>query len=613
MESPSAVRREEHWKQFIWILVIWLVASLSFYLVTVPNHLISLDRSKPWLKILDILLAVIVAAIGMAAYFRWPSRRRRESLILEIEAFQSLAVRGRMSGIGFAILLELYLRGHIFRDQRKVGPSPISFVGSPPPSGGDIEIKGVKIPARILRAVWQTIQAREVFKIRGIVDEISSGKLIRLDLNGDTFLSVAIPESPFGMDVAILEIADHIARAVDPILLAQWYWSRQNYLPAIQVYREYIAKKGSDPEIEFALAQVELSCDRTDSALARLKEIDQAKLSELQHKSFSTLKASIHFGRGEYADCEMVAMQALTQSLAGEQAGALYSLQAKVSMCNRDYVTAARQWLSCRNSLVEELCARLSIPEWRRANWHQLQDELGSVSENKYELFNIVWSLCEAYLGRGLCLQRAQQDAISEFSLAIEAVRAMNLLSNIKPGTPRHLGARIHRAYASTILDRASREEVLRTARIWEEDAIKWLEIERQRQGQNFGVLTRLAWSHFGEFQCLNRLGSSASEEEVQQKGKALEACRNTLSLINIPERHYEAEIAFVNACISAEQTDVAGAVSFLKEAVRKTQSTETRFSSALNRARLDEDLDSIRSEQLFIDLVYPTSQKTPA
>jgi tetratricopeptide (TPR) repeat protein len=535
-------------------------------------------------------------------------------LIFEIEAFQSLHAQGNMSSTGFAVLLELYLRGYIFKGRRNVGPSPVSFLYSPPPSGGDIEIKGVKIPVRVLRSVWRTIEARDVFKIRGIVDEISSGKLIRLDLNGNTFLSVEVPEGRFGVDVAILEIADHIARAVDPILLAQWYWSRQNYLLAMQIYREYIAMKGRDPEIEFALAQVELSCDRTDSALARVKKLDQTKLPELKQKSFSTLKASIHFSRGEYADCELVATKALKQSPAGEEAGALYSLQAKVSMCNRDYVIAARQWLSCRNALVEELCARLSIPEWRRANWDQLQDELGSVSENKYELFNIVWSLCEAYLSQGLCLQRVQLDANPEFFLAMEAVRAMNLVGwGEKPGTPRHLGARIHRAYASTVLDRGAREHALRTARTWEVDAIKWLESERQRQGQNFGVLTSLAWSYFGEFQCLSKLGSSATKEEVKQKGEALERCRNTLSLINIPERHYEAEIAFVNACISAEQTDVAGAVNFLKESIRKTRSTETGFSSAFNRARLDEDLDSIRSEQVFIDLVYPAPQKAPA
>jgi tetratricopeptide (TPR) repeat protein len=575
-----------------------------------------LDRTRQWLKILEMLLAVTVMAMGMAAYFRWPPRRRREPLILEIEAFQSLNAQGKISSTGFAVLLELYLRSYIFTDRRKIGPSsPVSFIYSPPPGGEDIEIKGVKIPARVFRAVRHTIEAREVFRIRGVVDEISSGKLIRLDLNGDTFLSVEVPEGRFGVDVAILEIADHIARVVDPILLAQWYWSRQNYLPAIQVYRKYIAKTGSDPKIEFALAQVELSCDRTDSALARLNKLDQTRLPELEQKSFSTLKASIHFSRGEYADCELVATKALKQSPAGEEAGALYSLQAKVSMCNRDYVIAARQWLSCRNALVEELCARLSIPEWRRANWDQLQDELGSVSENKYELFNIVWSLCEAYLSQGLCLQRVQLDANPEFFLAMEAVRAMNLVGwgEIKPGTPRHLGARIHRAYASTVLDRGAREHALRTARTWEVDAIKWLESERQRQGQNFGVLTSLAWSYFGEFQCLSKLGSSATKEEVKQKGEALETCRNTLLLINIPERHYEAEIAFVNACISAEQTDVAGAVNFLKESIRKTRSTETRFSSAFNRARLDEDLDSIRSEQVFIDLVYPAPQKAPA
>ena len=616
VESPSPVRRKGDWKQFIGLFVLLLVVSVSFYLVAVPNHLISLDRNKAWLKTLDILLAIIATAIGMAAYFHWPPRRAREPWIVEIEAFQSLPVRGGMSGTGFAVLLELYLRSYLFKDQRKVAPSPVSFLYSPPPSGEYVEIKGIKIPARVLRAVWQTIKARRVFKIRGVVDEtvdeIPSRKLIRLDLNSDTLVSVAVLDDPLGLDAAILEIANKIARAVDPIRLAEWSWGRQNYLLAIQVYREYIAREGSDPEIEFALAQVELSCDRADSALTRLNKIKPAELRELSQKNFSTLKASIHFNRGEYTVCNTVAREVLTRSPADVQAGAIYSLQAKLSICNRDYATAEQQWLLSRNALVEELCTRLSISEWKRVNWDQLQDELGILSENKYELFNIVLSLCEAYLSRGLCLQRLQQDTISDFRLALEAVRAMNLISwgEIMPGTPRHLGARIHRAYASTLADSVLREQALRTARTWEKDAIKWLEIERQRQPQDFGVLTRLAWSYFGEFQCLSRLGSSASEEDAQQQDQAMDACRNILSLINSPERHYEAEVAFVNACIAAEQTHVGEAITFLKEAIRKTRSTETGFSSALNRARLDEDLDSIRSEQAFIDLVYPTSQQ---
>src|SRR5256885_945250 len=113
LESPSPVRWKGHWKQFIWTLVLFLVVSVSFYLVAVPNHLMFLDRTKQWLKILEILFAVTVTAMGMAAYFRWPPRRRRGPLIFEIEAFQSLHAQGNMSSTGFAVLLELYLRGYI--------------------------------------------------------------------------------------------------------------------------------------------------------------------------------------------------------------------------------------------------------------------------------------------------------------------------------------------------------------------------------------------------------------------------------------------------------------------------------------------------------------------
>lgn len=602
MSGSLSLKSTSDWKPFLAAFVLLLAAAVLLSLVATPNRVVSMNQTARWVRALDGFLAAVVAGLGIAAYFRWPSRRRRLPLLVEVESFQTLRTRKGLTGSGFAALLESYLRG-------TTGPSPVSFVFSPPPAGDDIEIKGVKIPIRALRAVWRTLEARKMFKIRGFVDNVSGNELIRVDLNGTAFLSVPVPAGSAGVDLALWEIARQITRVIDPIRLAHWYWVENNYIPAIQLYREYIAKAGPAADVEFALAQVELASDRSDSALARLEHLRLTELPDAQRKSFRILKASIHFSRGEYEECERLAYDELSRSPTGEQAGASYSLLGRISMCRRDYATAERQWLFARDVLVEELCRRLSISDWEQVTWQQLQDELGTASENKYELFNIVWSLCDSYLSRGLCLQRLEQSTEDEFWLALEAVRAMNLvgLGNIRPGTPRQLGARIHRAYASTVVDHAQRQHILRAALEWEKDAIKWFEIERQRQPRDVGVLTRLAWSYFGTFQCLTRLGDSAGDEAVQQRDEALRACIDTLALINQAERHYEAELAFAHACVAAERSNVVAATDYLRVAVEKTRSSGTGFSSALNRARLDEDLDSIRSEQAFLDLVYPT------
>jgi hypothetical protein len=360
-------------------------------------------------------------------------------------------------------------------------------------------------------------------------------------------------------------------------------------------------------------SRVELDCDRADRALLRLQRLESQRIPRKIKTDLGRLIAYANFHRGKYAECESAARKALSGPAVTKQAAALYALLARLSACKEDYGSARDWWERATNAVVEKLRRKLSLP-YQLQDWLQLTDEIGGLSEVN-ELFPYVWRLCETRLNQAICVWRLDKgDPSPVFQQALNAIGPLNLVDAVS-ARPRHLAARIYRAYAAYCQSKEKKEETelaLQSALALEDDAIAIYTFETKRRPGDLNVVTWLTWSYFVRFDCLHRKLQSAPEQDrsrlEEDREEARRKCKLNLDAIaRIPDKHYQAEVAYARASIEASELNAPAAVKFLRDALDRTRSSETGFSNFANRAKLDpfEDFANVRSDPLFRALLY--------
>jgi tetratricopeptide (TPR) repeat protein len=611
-------------REFVfWCLLLLLSVSLFVFGVAAPYSFLASNRHAPWFHAIELLLAMLIFVLVLGAVYRWPPRRSHELPVAGIEPFRCVRLRGKFNGEALAARL----LGLI--DQES---TPGASRYSPADAPSEVQFKlgegGLSIPVAVLKQVWTSFRAREVIKVRGIVEDQSNPISILLQFNRScrrdeqrrptaetTTVRVELSDEPLGLDEALFQASRDLLTHLDPIRLARRYWGESNYLPAIRLFKAQIAKAGVGAEIELELAKVELECHRSDSALAHLLHVKKNAVPENLRQDLNTLMARAYFSRGEYDKCEEVTQEALKQSHTVDQAAALYSQLATVSACKEDYDLALRQWDEAKKACLGELGRRLDSPGLD--DWSQLVDEVGVASERS-NLFPLVSDLYHIFRNEALCLWRLGNDPTASFRNADRALVALNLVDPLQ-ARPRQLGARLHRAYAAHRQSRNDSEEadqVLKAALTWEDEAIQKYKSEMRYRLGDVGILIRLAWSYFGRFDCLHRILQTARESDKpqleQERKNTLSECKNKLNEIaQAADKHYQAEVAYANACLWSIQSNVIEGVTSLRTAIETTRSPQTRFSNMTNRAKLDEDFDNIRSESSFRGLVYDSDLMT--